>query len=222
MALISESTYTTALDLAAGALLLMAVLAVWRRHLRTLIRLLSLQGAALAAIPIVIGTHTHDLTLVIVGAGVLVLRGGLLPWLVYRMLPGEKPLSDRESFVNVTASLLAVAVLTGLAYAVSRPIVALDPTPATRAAPAAIAVVLTGLFILVTRRRALTQIVGFLVLDNGIAALAFLITAGFPLIVELGASIDVMLAVLILQVLTGRMRVKFGGTDLDQLRQLRD
>ena len=86
----------------------------------------------------------------------------------------------------------------------------------------AIAVVLTGLFILVTRRRALTQVIGFVVLDNGIAALAFLITAGFPLIVELGASIDILLAVLILQVLTGRMRVKFGGTDLDQLRQLHD
>ena len=218
----SESTYATALDLAAGALLLLAVLAVWRRQLRTLVRLLSLQGAALAAIPIIIGAHTHDLTLVAVGAAVLVLRGGVLPWLVHRMLAGERPAGEGETFVNVTASLLAVALLTGLAYAVSRPIVALDPSPATRASPVAIAVVLTGLFILVTRRRALTQAIGFVVLDNGIAALAFLITAGFPLIVELGASIDILLAVLILQVLTGRMRIKFGDTDIDQLRQLRD
>ncbi len=218
----SESTYRTALDLAAGALLLLAVLAVWRRHVRTLVRLLALQGVALAAIPVIIGTHLGDVTLTCVGGGVLLLRGGLLPWLIRRVLPVEAPPGDGESFVNATASLLAVALLTGLAYAVSRPIVALDPTPATRAAPVAIAVVLTGLFILVTRRRALTQVMGFVVLDNGIAALAFLITAGFPLIVELGASIDILLAVLILQVLTGRMRIKFGGTDLDQLRQLHD
>lgn len=218
----SAATYRTALDLAAGALLLLAVLTVWRGQLRTLVRLLSLQGVALAAIPVIIGTHTGDVTLTCVGGAVLLLRGGLLPWLIHRVLPAETPSADGESFVNATASLLAVALLTGLAYAVSRPIVALDPSPATRAAPVAIAVVLTGLFILVTRRRALTQVVGFVVLDNGIAALAFLITAGFPLIVELGASIDILLAVLILQVLTGRMRIKFGGTDLDQLRQLHD
>ncbi len=218
----SASTYRTALDLAVGALLLLAVLAVWRRHVRTLVRLLALQGVALAAIPVIIGTHLGDVTLTCVGGGVLLLRGGLLPWLIRRVLPVEAPPGDGESFVNATASLLAVALLTGLAYAVSRPIVALDPSPATRAAPVAIAVVLTGLFILVTRRRALTQVMGFVVLDNGIAALAFLITAGFPLIVELGASIDILLAVLILQVLTGRMRIKFGGTDLDQLRQLHD
>jgi hydrogenase-4 component E len=216
------STYATSLDLAAGALLLLAVLAVWRRQLRTLVGLLSLQGAALAAIPVIIGLHLSDPTLVGVGAAVLVLRGGILPWLVRRMLPGERSSGDSESFVNVTASLLAVALLTGLAYAVSQPIVALAPSPATRAAPVAIAVVLTGLFILITRRRALTQVMGFIILDNGIAALAFLITAGFPLIVELGASIDILLGVVILQVLTGRMRIKFGGTDIDQLRQLRD
>ncbi len=218
----SEPTYSTWLDLAVGALLLLAFLAVWRRPLLTLVRLLTAQGVALAAIPVTLGVHNGDLTLIGVGAGVLVLRAGVLPWLVRRMLSGQEPAGDRETYVNVSASLLAVALLTGFAYAVTQPIVALDPSPATRAAPVAIAVVLTGLFILVTRRRALAQVVGFVVLDNGIAALAFLITAGFPLIVELGASIDVLLAVLILQLLTGRMRIKFGGTELDQLRQLHD
>ena len=64
--------------------------------------------------------------------------------------------------------------------------------------------------------------VGFLILDNGIALVAFLATAGLPLIVELGASLDLLLAVLVLQVLAARMRTKFGGMDLDQLRELHD
>ncbi len=59
-------------------------------------------------------------------------------------------------------------------------------------------------------------------LDNAIAATAFLITAGVPLIVELGASLDILFAIMILGVLTDRMRVSFGGTDLNQLRELRD
>jgi hydrogenase-4 component E len=59
-------------------------------------------------------------------------------------------------------------------------------------------------------------------LDNGIAASAFLLTAGVPLIVELGASLDVLFAIVVIGILTGRMRRIFGGTDLDQLRELRE
>jgi len=117
---------------------------------------------------------------------------------------------------------LITAGLTVLAYAVTRPIIALDPTEATRAVPAAFAVILIAVFVMVSRRRALSQAVGFLMLDNGIAATGFLITAGVPLIVELGASLDALFAVLVLGVLTGRMRRAFGDTDLDQLRELRD
>jgi hydrogenase-4 component E len=85
-----------------------------------------------------------------------------------------------------------------------------------------VAVVLVGFFVLVSRRKAVSQVVGFLVLDNGIALVAFLATAGLPLIVELGASLDLLLAVLVLQVLAARMRTKFGGMDLDQLQELHD
>ena len=76
--------------------------------------------------------------------------------------------------------------------------------------------------VLVTRRRALSQLVGFLLMDNGITAVGFLTTTGVGLVVELGVSLDVLLAVLVLQVLTTRMRETFGDTDLDELRELRD
>ena len=112
--------------------------------------------------------------------------------------------------------------MTVLAYAVARPLVDLDPTPATRAAPAALAVILTGIFVLISRRRALSQVVGFLLMDNGITAVAFLTTAGVPLVVELGASLDLLFAVLVLQVLAGRLRLAFGSADLDELRELHD
>jgi hydrogenase-4 component E len=84
------------------------------------------------------------------------------------------------------------------------------------------AVVLIGFLALITRTRAVSQVVGFLLIDNGITLIAFLTTTGVPLVVELGVSLDVLLAVLVLQVLTGRMRVAFGDTDLDELRELAD
>ena len=64
--------------------------------------------------------------------------------------------------------------------------------------------------------------VGFLLLDNGIAATAFLATSGVPVVVELGGSLDLLLLVLVLQVLAARMRVTFGRTDMDELSELRD
>ena len=92
----------------------------------------------------------------------------------------------------------------------------------TRALPVGLAVVFLGFFVLVTRRHALSQVVGFLLLDNGIAATAFLATSGVPVVVELGGSLDLLLLVLVLQVLAARMRVTFGRTDMDELSELRD
>lgn len=218
----TQATYNGVLNLAAGAFLLAAVLIVWRRELASIVKLLAWQGIALAAIPITEGIYQQDAALIVVGVVVLLLRAVGLPLLLARAV-GTEPGERREStpLVNTTTSLLVTAALTVLAYAVTRPIIALDPSPSTRAVPAAFAVILIAVFVMVSRRRAVSQAVGFMMLDNGIAATAFLITAGVPLIVELGASLDVMFAVLVLGLLTGQMRRTFGGTDLDQLRELR-
>jgi hydrogenase-4 component E len=219
----TDITYPLYLDLAAGLFLLPAIGVLWRHQLAPMIRLFGLQGAALAAMVAILGVHQHSLELIGVAAGLGVLRAGVLPWLAGRALGGS-PTEARETrpVVNVATSLLAAAALTLLAYAVTQPLVALAPSPATAILPAAVGVVLIGFFTLVTRRRALSQVVGFLLLDNGITATAFLATAGVPLIVEFGVSFDLLLVVLVLQVLTTRLRAAFGNTDLDELRELHD
>jgi len=219
----SQATYTGVLDLAAGAFLLAAVLIVWRRDLRAIVRLLAWQGVALAALPIAEGIAQRQGAPVAVGVVLLLLRGVALPALLGRAVSTEDD-ERREStpLVNTPASLLITSALTILAYAVTRPIIALHPSTATQAVPAAFAVILIAIFVMVSRRRALSQAVGFLMLDNGITAAAFLITAGVPPIVELGASLDVLFAVFVLGLLTGHLRSTFGGTDLDQLRELHD
>jgi hydrogenase-4 component E len=220
---VTDISYPLYLDLAAGLFLLTAVGVLWRQQLASMIRLFGLQGAALAVIVAILGIHQHSLELILLALGLGALRAGVLPYLAWRALGGS-PAEARETrpVVNVAASLLAAAALTLLAYAVTQPLVALAPSPATTILPAAVAVVLIGFFTLVTRRRALSQVVGFLLLDNGITATAFLATAGVPLIVELGVSFDLLLVVLVLQVLTTRLRTAFGSSDLDELRELHD
>ncbi len=218
-----DANFAILIDFAAGGLVLAAVLIVWRRDLRAIVRLLAWQGVALAAIPIVSGLYDSDAALAAVGVAVLVLRAVVLPWLLARALAAEHE-AQREAtpLVNTATSLLITAVLTVVAFAITRPIVRLEPTTAVDAVPAAFAVILIALFVMITRRHAVSQAAGFLMLDNGIAASAFLLTAGVPLIVELGASLDVLFAVLVIGVLTGRLRRTFGGADLDRLQELRD
>jgi hydrogenase-4 component E len=219
----SESLYVPLLDLACGAVLLAAVLVLWLRELAVIVRVFALQGAALTAIVAVLAAHENSGELWVVAAGVLVLRAGLLPYLLRRALASAgEARRETSPLVNVSVSLLAAAALTLLAYAVSQPLVALAPSAATQAVPVGMAVVLIGFFVLVTRRRALSQLVGFLLMDNGITAVGFLTTSSVGLVVELGVSLDVLLAVLVLQILTTRMQETFGDTDLDELRELHD
>ncbi|WP_067536976.1 hypothetical protein [Nocardia crassostreae] len=219
----TESGYASVLDFAAGALVLAAVFVVWRRDLRAITGLLGAQGVALAVIPIVQAVHHGDGLLLGVGVAVLALRAGMLPWLLARAIGAEhREYREATPLVNTATSLLIAAGLTVAAFGVTRPLVRLEPTPETAAVPAAFAVILIALFVMATRRHAISQAAGFLMLDNGIAATAFLLTAGVPLIVELGVSLDIFFAVAIIGILTSRLRRAFGGADLDQLRELHD
>src|SRR5262249_3269239 len=169
------------------------------------------------------GVYESDGALTGVGVAVLLLRAAVLPRLLARAVRAE-PQSRREAtpLVNTGTSLLITAALTLVAFATTRPLVNLQAAATTTAVPAATAVVLIALFAMVTRRHAVSQAAGFLMLDNGIAATAFLLTAGVPRIVELGASLDVLFAIIVIGVLTGRLSLTFGGADLDALQELHD
>jgi hydrogenase-4 component E len=207
---------------AAGALLLSAVLMVWRSSLSATVRLLALQGAALALLVAMIGVHAREPVLLAVAALVLVIKAVVMPLVLGRRAGFDGGAGTDTPRIDPIVNLVAALLLVTLAYLVSRPLVALGVGPAARAVPVGMAMVLIGFLLLVTRRRALSQLIAFLVLDNGIAAVAFLTAGGVPLVVELGASLDVLLVVLILQVLSGRIKVAGAGSDLDDLTELHD
>ncbi|GAA1722582.1 hydrogenase HycP [Kribbella yunnanensis] len=210
------------LYLVCGGLLLSSVLVLWRRELAAIVRLLAVQGILLGALAGTLAVRLDSIELGAVAIGVLVLKAIVVPGILRRVLRDSGEARETEPLINMTASIVAAALLILLAYAASRPIVRLAPSAETQAVPVGLAMVLLGFFVLVSRRRALSQIVGFLLLDNGIATTAFLITGGVPGIVELAVSLDVLLVVLVLQVLTARLRATFGATDIDELRELHD
>jgi hydrogenase-4 component E len=218
----SPGLFDELVGLSAGVLLLTSVLLVWKRSLAGAVRLLAAQGAALATMIVVIAVFDHDGELLAAGVIVLVLKGVLLPGVLSRTLARTGAVREETPLMNPTASLLVLSLLIMLAYLVSQPLLALQPGPTTAAVPVGITLVLAGFLLLATRRHAISQLVGFLVLDNGISTVAFLTSGGVPLVVELGASLDVLLVVLILRVLTSRISAEFGDADLDDLTELRD
>jgi len=224
----SNSVFSELIGLCAGALLLTSVLTVWYRSQRASIRALAIQGIALAALVAVVAIDRADVELIPVFFLVLVLKGLVLPWVLARRpdaVGTARVVTDQEDespLLNPVATLVAAAVLGVVAYAVTWPLVASSPSAAAHAAPVGVAMVLIGFLVLVTRRRAISQLVGFLALDNGIATVAFLISGGVPILIEFGASLDVLLVTLILQVFSRQMRAIFGDTDVGRMRELRD
>lgn len=211
-----------ALALTAGGLLLTAVLLVWRRSLPGSIRLLAWQGAAVAGLAFTIAAHENEAHLAVMAVLVLLIKAVGIPRLLQWAAIRVKAHREGSPTVNPTSGLLWAAALTGLAYVVARPLVDEFPGAVQRAVPVGMAMVLIGFLILLTRRQALSQLVGFLVLENGITATALLLAGGVPAIVEIGVMLDVLLAVLVLIVLMGRLHLLLGGTDMDDLKELRD
>jgi hydrogenase-4 component E len=218
----NHATYVQLLNAAVGAALVAAVLTLWRRSLVATVRILACQGVAVAATGLLVGIQRSEGGLIVVAGAAFVVKVFVIPLVLLRVVRASQETRESEPLVNVSVSLVAAAILITLAFSVTDSIVALAPSPASRAIPFGFAIAFIGFFALVTRRKAISQIVGFLLLENGIALVAILAAPGGSVIVELGAALDVLLAVLVLQVLVVRMRTKFGALDLDQLQELRD
>jgi hydrogenase-4 component E len=217
-----NATYVGSLQLAAGAVLLTAVMTLWRRRVRSIVSMLSLQGVALSVVAITLALHEHDRALLVTGVLVLGVKGLVVPALLRRVARGDPRSRESRPLVNVPASLVFAAGLIVLSYVVGARIATPGASVATALAPLGLATVLVGYFMLVTRRRAVSKIVGLILVDNGIALVTFLLTSGVPLIVELGASLDVLLVVVVLQFLMVSMRHHSDSDQLTEMKALHD
>jgi hydrogenase-4 component E len=216
-----SGSYASTLALSAATVLVCAVAAVWLTSLRAVIRSVGVQGVGLGAVALILGIHLHDAGLIATAGVVLVVKAGVIPFVLGKATTG--PLDrERRPLLNVPASLVASAALILVAFGATRSLASFVGTTAGTFAPVGIAAVLLGFLVLVSRRRPILQIVGLLLVDNGIALVAFLCTAGVPFLIELGVSLDVLLGVGVLLVLVQRMRADFGDLDLDDLRELAD
>lgn len=217
----SNTVFSQLSTLGSSIVLIFGILLLWRRSLSAYINLFRWQSAALAAILAMIAYFGHDIELYFVAGFMLILKAFILPHYLDRMRIDLKVTRETEPYVNNATSLIVAGILVLLAYAITRPLMLVSSLPTRSGIPLAMGLIFVGLFVVLSRKKALTQIIGFLVLENGLVLLAALCTYGIPLIVELGVFLDVLMGFLVMQVLVYHIQGTFESIDVDQLNQLK-
>jgi len=218
---VSPALFSQLCALGSSLVLITGIAILWRHSLAVYIDYFARQSFVFVVVILGVAAYAHEPELYGVAAMVFLLKVLLIPRILRRVRRQVGVDIEVRPYVNIPASLALAGLLTLIAYAVTRPVVELSGMPTRAGMPLALAVVFVGLLIVVSRKSALTQIVGFLVLENGIALLAVLATYGVPLIVELGAFLDVLLGFLVMQVFVYRIRETFDTIDVDRLSGLR-
>ena len=194
-----EAAFSRLTMTAASAMLLLALVVLWRRHVTAYITAFRTQSIVLAFVGMTVAWYGHVPELFLVAVLVLILKG----WIVPRVLSGietrRQGARELHPLLNTETSLLISGALAVAAYEISRPLADVMSLATRGGLPVALALIFVSLFIVVSRREAIAQIVGFLMLENGIALLALLGAYGVPLVVELGVFLDVLLGVLVMQ-----------------------
>jgi hydrogenase-4 component E len=202
--------------------LLAGLMMLWRRGVKAHIGAFTAQSVALAATTAMVGLFTGDWQLWAVAALLLLVKGIGIPILLKRMARRFGTERELEPYVNTATSLLLGGLLVLLAYVVTGPLVSVSHLPTRTGMPLAMGLVFVSLLVIISRKKALTQVLGFLMLENGIALLAVLGTHGIPIIVEIGVFLDVALGFIVMQVFVYQIHETFESIDVEQLNRLRE
>ncbi|MEK7684326.1 MAG: hydrogenase [Verrucomicrobiota bacterium] len=212
---------TQLITLLAAGMLVCQLLLVVQRMLLTNIRLFALQSLLLAAIAGVVAYFHNATHVYVVALLTLVGKVFFLPWLLNRLVRRIQIHQEIEPLLNAPTSMLVCGGLTLLGYIVARPFTSLERLGNNTLA-VAMTLLLTGFFLMFNRRKALTQVLALLTVENGVMLAAVALTTyGMPLVVELGIFFDVMVAVMILGILVYRIRETFASMDTSKLSQLK-
>jgi len=214
--------YAQLINLAAAFLLLLAFAMLSQRRVRVLVDLFAAQGFTLACSTAIVAYGTHQPHLYASAGLTLLLKVLVLPWFLHRLIRRLDVRWDVEQLLNITATMLLGIVLVVFAFNLAVPISELASTVTRSTLGIAMATVLLSFLMMITRRKAMSQVIGFLAMENGLFFAATSATYGMPMVVELGIALDVLVGVLILGVFFFQIREQFDSLDLRHLERLRE
>jgi hydrogenase-4 component E len=209
------------LILSAAGMLVSAYLMVGQKALFTTIRLYGLQSLLLAIVATTMAISESRHELLVTAALTVVLKTILIPWFLMRTVDRIGIQREVEPFLNVPVSLLICLGLTVVGYRVSSGFEEGTQQVTHHLIGVALSLLLIGMFLMVTRKKAITQILALLTVENAVFLVAVGVTTGMPLVVEFGIAFDVILAVLVLGILVQRIVGRFESMDVSRLSNLK-
>ena len=206
-----------------GALLLLLAFAmISQRRILSLINLFTLQGLALVVSTVVMAYVTGQQHLYLSAGLTFALKVVLIPILLHRIIDRLKIRWDVETLINIPTTMLIGILVVIFAFNLATPIARLSTSLARGTLGIALACVLLSFLMMITRAKAVPQVIGFLAMENGLFFAATSATHGMPMVVELGIALDVLIGVLILGVFMFQIREQFDSLDIRHLETLKD
>jgi hydrogenase-4 component E len=185
------------------------------------IRAAAAQGFLLGFLPLLVHDHATPLRVLGLALGSMGIKGIVFPWLLFRALREAEVTREVEPYVGYVASLVAGVLMIGASFWMCERL----PFPATIAspclAPVALFSIFAGLFLIVSRKRAVNQVLGFLVLENGIYTFGVGVMAETPFLVELGVLLDAFVAVFVMGIAVYHINREFDHIDVNRLDRLK-
>lgn len=210
------------IDFVLVVLVLTNLLLLGSSRLRVYIRVVGFQGWVLAFLPLLVRAEEFSWHRPLLALATVAFKGVVFPWLLHKAMVESNVRREVEPWLGQLASLLlGTGLLTLSLWLGSRlPL----PTPALSplVVPVALSTMLIGLFVLITRSNAITEVVGYIVLENGIYTFGLALMGREPMLVELGVLLDVFVAVLVMGVTIFQIRREFDDLDTNRLASLHD
>ncbi|MDP2241819.1 MAG: formate hydrogenlyase [Burkholderiales bacterium] len=210
------------INLMAALLLLIAFAMLSQRRILSLIYLFAWQGAVLAANSVIVAWSTGQTHLYYSALVTFALKVVVLPWILHRLIIRLNIKWDVETLINIPTTMLAGIALVIISFNLALPISQLAGTITRGTLGIAIAIVLLSFLMMITRRKAVPQVIGFLAMENGLFFAATSTTYGMPMVVELGIALDVLIGMVILGIFFFQVREAFDSLDLKHMEKLRE
>jgi hydrogenase-4 component E len=210
------------INLFAAVLLLLSFALLAQRRVLSLIHLFTLQGITLVASTSIMAYFTQQPHLYYSAGLTFVLKVLVIPWLLHRLLKRLNVRWDVESLLNIPTTMLLGIVLVIFAFNLAAPISSLSASVARGTLGIALACVLLSFLMMITRTKAIAQVIGFLAMENALFFAATSATYGMPMVVELGIALDVLIGMVILGVFMFQIREQFDSLDIRKLERLKE
>jgi hydrogenase-4 component E len=214
--------YAQLINMLAALILLVAFAMLTQRRILSLIHLFAAQGAVLVLSTAIVAYSTKQPHLYYSALLTLVLKVLLLPWILHRLIRALNVQWDVEPLINIPATMLLGIVLVIFAFNLAAPISEMAGTITKSTVGIAMASILLSFLMMITRRKAVSQVIGFLAMENGLFFAATSATYGMPMVVELGIALDFLVGTLIFGVFFFHIRETFESLDIHHLEKLKE